>query len=139
MQGQLRKGLIRTIRAYNNNNLTSGKYFNKGVKALDAPDLGHVVRETPDKIVVFGDKNERYDIPISEIKQVGANVLIGLPFSEIEKKYKVSRKEPLPTSRKDPWPEKIVWLICLHTKENIRSPFSIKELEQIMKMMLDIY
>ena len=106
MQGQLRKGLIRTIRAYNNNILTSGKYFNKGVKALDAPDLGHVVRETPDKIVVFGDKNERYDIPISEIKQVGANVLIGLPFSEIEKKYKVSRKEPLPTSRKDPWPEK---------------------------------
>jgi sporulation protein YlmC with PRC-barrel domain len=85
--------------------LTSGKYFNKGVKALDAPDLGHVVRETPDKIIVFGGKNERYDIPISEIKQVGANVLIGLPFSEIEKKYKVSRKEPLPTSRQDPWPE----------------------------------
>ena len=67
------------------NNLTSGKYFNKGVKALDAPDLGHVVSETPDKIVVFGGKNERYDIPISEIKQVGANVLIGLPFSEIKK------------------------------------------------------
>jgi sporulation protein YlmC with PRC-barrel domain len=85
--------------------LTSGKYFNKGVKSLDDPDLGHVVRETPDKIVVFGDKNERYDIPISEIKQVGANVLIGLSFSEIEKKYKVSRSEPLPTSRKDPWPE----------------------------------
>jgi len=87
------------------NNLTSGKYFNKGVKALDAPDLGHVVRETPDKIVVFGGKNERYDIPISEIKQMGANVLIGLPLSEIEKKYKVSRKEPLPTSRQDPWTE----------------------------------
>jgi hypothetical protein len=34
--------------------MTSGKYFNKGVKALDAPDIGHVVRETPDKIVVFG-------------------------------------------------------------------------------------
>jgi sporulation protein YlmC with PRC-barrel domain len=87
------------------NNLTSGKYFNKGVKALDAPDLGHVVRETPDKIVVFGGKNERYDIPISEIKQVGANVLIGLPLSEIKKKYQVSRKEPLPTSRQDPWTE----------------------------------
>jgi sporulation protein YlmC with PRC-barrel domain len=86
--------------------LTSGKYFNKGVKALDAPDLGHVVRETPDKIVAFGGKDERYDIPISEVKQVGANVLIGLPFSEIEKKYKVSREEPLPTSRQDPWPEK---------------------------------
>jgi len=36
--------------------LVSGKYFNKGVKALDEPNLGHVVRETPDKIVVFVEK-----------------------------------------------------------------------------------
>lgn len=69
--------------------MVSGKYFNKGVKALDAPDLGHVVRETPDKIVVFGGKDQRYDIPISEIKQVGANVLIGLPLSEIEKNIRL--------------------------------------------------
>jgi hypothetical protein len=34
--------------------MTSGKYFNKGVKALDSPHVGHVVRETDDKIVVFG-------------------------------------------------------------------------------------
>jgi hypothetical protein len=87
MQGQLRKGLFRTISPYKNN-LTPGKYFNKGVKALDDPDLGHVVRETPDKIIVFGGKDERYDIPISEIKQVGANVLIGLPLPEVEKKTK---------------------------------------------------
>lgn len=84
--------------------MTSGKYFNKGVKALDAPHIGHVVRETPDKVIVFGGKQERYDIPIKEIQQVGANVLIGLSFSEIVAKYAVSRKEPLPTSRKDPWP-----------------------------------
>jgi hypothetical protein len=83
--------------------LTSGKYFNKGVKALDSPDIGHVVRETPDKIVVFGGKDERYDIHVSEIQQVGANVLIGLPIKEIVSKYKVNREDPLPTSRKDPW------------------------------------
>ena len=83
--------------------LTSGKYFNKGVKALDSPDIGHVVRETPDKIIVFGGKHERYDIPISEIQQVGANVLIGLPLKEILNKYKANREDPLPTSRKDPW------------------------------------
>ena len=42
-------------------------YFinNKGVKALDAPDIGHVVRESPDIIVVFGRGDERYDIPIN--------------------------------------------------------------------------
>ena len=73
------------------------------MKALDAPHIGHVVRETPDTIVVFGGKQERYDIPIKEIEQVGGNVLIGLPFADIIKKYTVSRKVPLPTSRKDPW------------------------------------
>jgi hypothetical protein len=83
--------------------LTSGKYFNKGVKALDSPDIGHVVRETPDKIVVFGGRNDRYDIPTTEINQVGANVLIGLNLQEIINKYKVNRQDPLPTSRKDPW------------------------------------
>jgi adenylate cyclase len=83
--------------------MTSGKYFNKGVKALDAPDIGHVVRETPDKIIVFGGGDERYDIPISEVQQVGANVLIGLKMYDIVTKYKVDRNEPLPTSRKDPW------------------------------------
>lgn len=66
---------------------TFGRYFNKCVKALDDPDLGHVVRETPDKIVVFGDKNERYDIPISEIRTTGKNVLIGLNLQDIEEKY----------------------------------------------------
>src|SRR6478672_2217086 len=83
--------------------MTSGKYFNKGVKALDSPDIGHVVRETPDKIIVFGGKHERYDIPISEIQQIGANVLVGLSFKDIVNKYKVDRESPLPTSRKDPW------------------------------------
>ena len=83
--------------------MTSGKYFNKGVKALDSPDIGHVIRETPDKIVVFGGKDERYDIPISEIQQVGANVLIGLTLKDIVNKYRVNREDPLPTSRKDPW------------------------------------
>jgi hypothetical protein len=76
--------------------MTSGKYFNKGVKALDAADLGHVVRETPDKIVVFGGGDERYDIPISEIQQVGANVLINLKMYDLVTKYKVSRNEPPP-------------------------------------------
>jgi hypothetical protein len=47
------------------------------------------VRETPDKIVVFGGGDERYDIPISEIQQVGANVLIGLKLNDIVTKYKV--------------------------------------------------
>jgi sporulation protein YlmC with PRC-barrel domain len=84
--------------------LTAGKYFNRAVMTLDAPHLGFVVRETPDKIVVFGEKNERFDIPISDIQHVSKNVLIGLNRADIEKKYKVPRDAPLPTGKYvDPW------------------------------------
>lgn len=84
--------------------MTAGKYFNRAVIALDAPHIGFVVRETPDKIVVFGEKNDRFDIPISEIQHVSKNVLIGLNFDDIIKKYKVSRDAPLPTGKfVDPW------------------------------------
>jgi hypothetical protein len=48
--------------------MTSGKYFNRGVKTLDQPNIGFVVRETPDKIVIFGENNERYDVPDKEIQ-----------------------------------------------------------------------
>lgn len=77
--------------------MAAGKYFNKGVKALDSPHVGHVVRETSNEIVVFGHGDDRYDIPKSEIRFAAANVLVDLRFHEIVKKYKVSREEPLPT------------------------------------------
>jgi len=84
--------------------MSSGKYFNRGVMALDAPHIGHVVRETQDKIVIFGEQNTRYDIPKKEIKMTGRNVLIGLNLSEIDKKYRVNRDDHLPTSRPTiPW------------------------------------
>ena len=66
--------------------------------ALDSPYIGHVVRETDDKVVVFGEKNDRYDIPKSEIQTTGRNVLIGLKLDEISKKYKVKHDDPLPTT-----------------------------------------
>ena len=83
--------------------MTSGKYFNRAVMALDSPHIGHVVVETEDKIVVFGGGKDRYDIPISEIQTTGRNVLIGLNFDDIIKKYKVPREAPLPTHRRVPW------------------------------------
>jgi hypothetical protein len=56
--------------------------------ALNSPYIGHVARETDDKIVVFGEKNDRYDFPKSEIQTTGRNVLIGLKLHDISKKYK---------------------------------------------------
>jgi hypothetical protein len=78
--------------------MTSGRFFNRGVMALDSPYIGHVIKETKDKIIVFGQGNVRYDIPKSVIQMTGRNVLIGLNLSEVVKKYRVMREEPLPTS-----------------------------------------
>jgi sporulation protein YlmC with PRC-barrel domain len=76
--------------------MSIGKYFNRGVMALDAPHIGHVVKETDHNLVIFGENNERFDIPISEIKTTGRNVLIGLTMREIYEKYFVNRNSPFP-------------------------------------------
>ena len=78
--------------------MTSGKFFNRGVMVLDSPYIGHVIRETKDKIIIFGQGNVRYDIPKSVIQMTGRNVLIGLNLLEVVNKYRVMRDEPLPTS-----------------------------------------
>ncbi len=58
--------------------MTSGEYFNKGVKPLDSPCVGHAVRKTDDKIVVFGHYDYRFDIPKSERVAAEANNLLSL-------------------------------------------------------------
>ena len=85
--------------------IMSGKYFNKEVKALDSAHVGNVIRETDDKIIVFGAGDDRYDILKSEIRFLSGGVLIDLPFYEIVRKYKVSRARPLPAGKddKDQW------------------------------------
>lgn len=75
---------------------TLGKYFNKGVMALDAPRIGHVVRETDDEIVVFGHEDDSFDIPKSRIMAVGRKVIVEMDLPEIFN-YKVDRNAPLPT------------------------------------------
>ena len=76
--------------------MVSGQYFNKGVKALDRPHVGHVVRETEKKIIVFGEANSRFDIPKSAIRFVSGNVLVDMPIDEITRRYKVKRGANLP-------------------------------------------
>jgi len=76
--------------------MTTGKYFNRGVLALDSPYIGHVIRETEDKIVVFGDRNDRYDIPKSEIQMTSRNVILNTNIDELMT-YKVDRDTPLPS------------------------------------------
>ena len=106
--------------------------------ALDLPHLGYVVRETADKIVVFGEANNRYDIPKSEIQMTGRNVLVGLSAYEIAKKYKVMHEAPLPTTTPVEHWSQGENIILQPMKENIQNPYLIKELGQTMKTMSDI-
>ena len=70
--------------------------FNKGVRANNEDHVGYIMKETPDKIVVFGDRGYRYDIPKSHIIAVGRNVILDIDYPEIFK-YEVDRNAPLPT------------------------------------------
>lgn len=79
--------------------VTSDKLFSKKVRALDSPHIGYVIRETEDKIVVYGEGDERYDILKTEIQKEGKSILIGLPLYEVVRRYKRSRKSPLPTAK----------------------------------------
>jgi hypothetical protein len=75
--------------------MTLGKYFNRGVMALNLPHLGYVVRETVDKIIEFSEKNNRYNTPKSEIQMTGRNVLIGQKVEEIAKKIQDKARSPV--------------------------------------------
>ena len=54
------------------------------------------MKETDDKIVVFGHQDYRYDIPKSKIIAVGMNVILGMDPGDLFN-YKVDKNAPLPT------------------------------------------
>ena len=69
--------------------------FNKGVSTQDEEHVGHVVKETGDKIVVYGHHDYRFDVPKSKIIAAGRNVILGMDYGDIFG-YKVDRDAPLP-------------------------------------------
>jgi hypothetical protein len=78
-----------------------GKYpkdlFNKTVVA-GGQTFGHIVRETDDKIVVFGDSDDsRYDIPKSIIAVAGGSVIIN--EGESLAQYEQDKDAPLPQGK----------------------------------------
>jgi hypothetical protein len=70
--------------------------FNKGVRIENEDSIGHIMRETDDRIVIFGSYDYRFDVPKSKIKEVGRNVILNLDYSELFE-YKVNKSAPLPT------------------------------------------
>jgi hypothetical protein len=78
-----------------------GKYpkdlFNKTV-VVDGQAVGHIVRETDDQIVVFGDSdNSRFDIPKSLIALSGASVVLN--EGESIAQFVKDREAPLPAGK----------------------------------------
>ena len=70
--------------------------FNKGVRVPNKDHVGHVMKETDDKVVIFGSFGYRFDVPKSKIKEVGRNVILNMDVNELMK-YKVNRDTPLPS------------------------------------------
>ena len=69
--------------------------FSKGVKILNEHFVGFIMKETKDKIVVFGDYVQRYDIPKSKTYEVGGNIILNMNVKEFVT-YEVDNYTPLP-------------------------------------------
>ena len=69
--------------------------FSKGVKILNEEIVGFIMKETKDKIVVFGNYVQRYDIPKSKTYEVGSNIFLNMNMKEFVT-YEVDNYNPLP-------------------------------------------
>ena len=69
--------------------------FNKGVRTQDEEHVGHVMKETGDTVVVFGERGFRFDVPKSAIITVGRNVILGMDYADVFR-HRVDRDAPLP-------------------------------------------
>lgn len=69
--------------------------FSKGVRIPNEDFVGFIMKETKDKIVVFGNYVQRYDIPKSKIYEVGDNIILNMNVKEFVT-YEVDNYTPLP-------------------------------------------
>ena len=69
--------------------------FSKGVKILNEDFVGFIMKETKDKIVVFGNYVQRYDIPKSKTYEVGGNIFLNMNMKEFVT-YEVDNYTSLP-------------------------------------------
>ncbi len=69
--------------------------FSKGVKILNEDFVGFIMKETKDKIVVFGNYVQRFDIPKSKTYEVGVDIILNMNFKEFVT-YEVDNYTSLP-------------------------------------------
>jgi len=90
--------LMHDISTYIDHSLPS-KYpnslFSKGVKILNEDFVGFIMKETKDRIVVFGNYVQRYDIPKLRTYEVGGNIILNMNVEEFVT-YEVDNYTSLP-------------------------------------------
>ena len=69
--------------------------FSKGVKILNEDFVGFIMKETKDRIVVFGNYVQRYDIPKLRTYEVGGNIILNMNVEEFVT-YEVDNYTSLP-------------------------------------------
>ena len=69
--------------------------FSKGVKVLNEDFVGFIMKETNDKIVIFGNYVQRYDIPKSRTYEAGGHIILNMDVNEFVT-YEVDNYTSLP-------------------------------------------
>jgi len=62
--------------------------FNKKVILLNKDFVGFMMKVQDNKIVVFGDYDQRFDVPLSKAYEVGDNIVLEMNWSELNT-YKI--------------------------------------------------
>jgi len=61
--------------------------------SLNSPYIGYTNKETIDNLVVSEEQNRRNNVPFSEIKTAGRNMLTNLIIKKMSRKYAVLRND----------------------------------------------
>jgi hypothetical protein len=69
--------------------------FSKGVKVLNEDFVGFIMKETKDKIVIFGNYVQRYDIPKSRTYEAEGHIILNMDVNEFVT-YEVDNYTSLP-------------------------------------------
>ena len=58
--------------------------FNKKVSLLNEDFVGFMMGKTDTEITIFGDYDQRYDVPISKAKEVNNNLVLDMEWTEFK-------------------------------------------------------
>ncbi len=58
--------------------------FNKKVSLLNEDFVGFMMGKTDTEITIFGDYDQRFDVPISKVREVNNNLILDMEWTEFK-------------------------------------------------------